>query len=284
MLRSLVLTLDDDAGRQVGDADRRVGLVDMLAAGAAGAEGVDADILLVEVDIDAVVEFRHDHHRGERGVATAAGVKRRDPHQPVDAEFGAHVAVGVAPLDQDRDTLRSGLVSRQDIEDIGTEAHPFRPAEVHPQQDADPVLGLGAAGPGVDGDDGVVGVVLAAEHALHFGDGDDILQIGEPEGDLMEGVVVVLLHPHIEEQVDFLQLVPLVFPAVDDLLQLAVRLLDLLGDLGVIPEVGGEGLLFQPFKLVFLLSQVKDAPSGPAGDPSVRLSSVSTRLHRYQAS
>jgi len=63
-----------------------------------------------------------------------------------------------------------------------------------------------------------------------------------------------------------------------------VRLLDFLGDLGVIPEVGGEGLLFQPLEFVFLLSQVKDAPSGPAGDPSVQLSSVSTRLHRYQAS
>jgi hypothetical protein len=100
----------------------------------------------------------------------------------------------------------------------------------------------------------------------------------------MKGVAVVLLQPHLEEQVDFLQLVPLVFQAVDDLLQLAVRLLNLLGDLGVVPEVGGEGLLFQPLQLVFLLSQVKDAPSGPGGDPSIQLSSVSKRLHRYQAS
>ena len=36
---------DDDAGRQVGDAHGRVGLVDVLAAGAAGAHGVDADVL-----------------------------------------------------------------------------------------------------------------------------------------------------------------------------------------------------------------------------------------------
>jgi len=89
--------------------------------------------------------------------------------------------------------------------------------------------------------------------------------------------------PISRSQVDFLQLVPLVFPAVDDLLQLAVRLLNLLGDLGVVPEVGGEGLLFQPLQLVFLLSQVKDAPSGPAGDPSIQLSSVRNSMHRYQA-
>src|SRR5918996_3609630 len=34
-LRALVLALDDDAGREVRDADGRVGLVDVLAAGAA---------------------------------------------------------------------------------------------------------------------------------------------------------------------------------------------------------------------------------------------------------
>jgi len=51
----------------------------------------------------------------------------------------------------------------------------------------------------VDGDDGVAVVELAAEHALHFGYGDQILKVGETEGDLMEGVVVVLLHPHLEE-------------------------------------------------------------------------------------
>jgi hypothetical protein len=45
VLRALVLALDHDAGRQVGDADRRIGLVDVLAAGAGGAEGVDAQVL-----------------------------------------------------------------------------------------------------------------------------------------------------------------------------------------------------------------------------------------------
>ena len=33
MLRALVLALDDDVGRQVGDPDRALGLVDVLAAG-----------------------------------------------------------------------------------------------------------------------------------------------------------------------------------------------------------------------------------------------------------
>ena len=236
----------------------------MLAAGAAGPEGVDADILFVEIDVDGVVEFRHDHHRGEGGVAAAAGVKGRDPHQPVDAELGPHIAVGIAPLDEDGDTLGAGLVARQDIEDIGAEALAFRPAQVHAQQDAHPVLGLGAAGPGVDGDDGVVVVVLAAEHALHLGHEMMSCRSGQPLRDLIEGLAVVLLHAHVEEQVDLLQFVPFSFPAFDHFLQLPVFLLDFLGYFGLVPEVGGQGLPLQPLQFVFLLSQVKDAPSGPA--------------------
>jgi hypothetical protein len=51
VLRAVVLAFDDDAGRQVGDAHRRVGLVDVLAAGARGAEGVDAQVGRVDVDV-----------------------------------------------------------------------------------------------------------------------------------------------------------------------------------------------------------------------------------------
>src|SRR6185437_10504050 len=41
MLGSLVLALHDDAGRQVREAHRRFGAIDMLAAGPAGAKNVD---------------------------------------------------------------------------------------------------------------------------------------------------------------------------------------------------------------------------------------------------
>src|ERR1043165_3869253 len=44
VLRARILALHHDARRQVRDADRGVGLVDVLAAGAGGAEGVDAKI------------------------------------------------------------------------------------------------------------------------------------------------------------------------------------------------------------------------------------------------
>ena len=50
-LRALVLALDDDSGRQVRDPDGRVGLVHMLAAGALRAVGVDAKVVLVDLDV-----------------------------------------------------------------------------------------------------------------------------------------------------------------------------------------------------------------------------------------
>ena len=52
VLRALVLTGDDDAGREVRQAHGGVGLVDVLAAGAARAVGVDAQVLVVDLDLD----------------------------------------------------------------------------------------------------------------------------------------------------------------------------------------------------------------------------------------
>ena len=44
VLRALVLAGDDDAGREMGDAHRAVGGVDVLPAGARRAVGVDAQL------------------------------------------------------------------------------------------------------------------------------------------------------------------------------------------------------------------------------------------------
>ena len=93
---------------QVGDAHRRVGLVDVLAAGAGGAVGVDAQVGGVDVDLDRVVHFGIDEHAGERGVAAVAGIERRLAHQAVHAGLGAQMAVGIVALDLDRGALDAG--------------------------------------------------------------------------------------------------------------------------------------------------------------------------------
>src|SRR3984957_6131805 len=69
VLAAFVLALDDDAGGQVREANGGVDLVDVLASMAAGAEGVNAQILGLHLDVDAVIDLR-DHVDGrERRVA-----------------------------------------------------------------------------------------------------------------------------------------------------------------------------------------------------------------------
>ena len=59
MLRAAVLHHDHDAGRDVGDADRGFGLVDVLAAGALRAHGLDPQIVVLDVDIDILDLGQH---------------------------------------------------------------------------------------------------------------------------------------------------------------------------------------------------------------------------------
>ena len=133
------------------------GLVDVLAAGARGAIGVDLAVALVDLDLDAVVDHRIDPDRGEAGVAARVGVERRDAHQAVHARLGLQPAVGVVALDHDRRRLDAGLVAGRLFEHFDVEFAPLAPAHVHAQQHARPVAALGAAGAGMDFDIGIVG-------------------------------------------------------------------------------------------------------------------------------
>src|ERR1700759_3007572 len=85
-----------------------------------------------------------------------------------DAALGSEEAVGVLAAGDEGRRLEAGLLPRRGLRHLDVEAAPFGPAQVHAQEDLGPVLGVGAAGAGVDGDDGVAGVVLAAEEARLF--------------------------------------------------------------------------------------------------------------------
>ena len=85
-------------GGHVGDANGRVGLVDVLAAGAGGAVGVDAQVLVVDLDLNRLVDQRRHVDLRERRVTTLLRVERRDPDQAVDAALGGEQAVGVLAL------------------------------------------------------------------------------------------------------------------------------------------------------------------------------------------
>ena len=88
MLRSLVLTRYDDARGQVRDANRGIGDVDVLAAGAARAVRVDADVFVFDLDVDVFGQLGPHEQRCERSVTPCRLIEGRDADEAVDSGFG----------------------------------------------------------------------------------------------------------------------------------------------------------------------------------------------------
>ena len=113
---------------QVRDAHRRVGDVDVLAAGTGGAVDVDPQLLVVDDDVGDVLEERRDLEGGERGLALALRVERAHAHEPVDAVLGAEPAVRVAALHHERGRGDAGLRTRRHLVELDVEARGARPS------------------------------------------------------------------------------------------------------------------------------------------------------------
>ena len=96
------------------------------------------------------------------------------------AGFREQHAVGVVAVDRERRALDPGLVAGLHVDHLALEAAPLGPAQIHAQEHLGPVLRLGPARAGMDGDDGVLTVVLAAEHLLRFTGLDFADQFVEP--------------------------------------------------------------------------------------------------------
>ena len=84
-LAALGLAGDDHAGGQVDESHGGGGLVDVLAAGAAGAVDLHLDVLRPDLDVSVLRQVRHDLDRGEGGLPTGVGIEGGDADQTVDA-------------------------------------------------------------------------------------------------------------------------------------------------------------------------------------------------------
>ena len=83
MLGTLVLALDHDAGRDVRNANGRVGLVDVLPAGAGGAIRVNAQIGRVHINFFDFIEFGEDCDGTSGRVDAPLCLRRRNALYPV---------------------------------------------------------------------------------------------------------------------------------------------------------------------------------------------------------
>jgi hypothetical protein len=271
VLGAVVLALHDDAGGNMRQAHRRVGLVDVLTAGARGAVGVGAHVGRVDGDVDAVVDFREDEDAGERGMPARIRIVGRFAHQAVDADLGAQEAVGVLAFDAYGGALDAGDLTFGFFQQFGLEALALAIAQVHALQHAGPILGLGAAGAGIDFDEAGRRIHRIGEHAPEFQIGHLGLDPGDIAGDRQQGVVVVFRLGHVEQFAGVGEFGIDVFQGQDDVLKRFALLAYLQGALVVVPERRVFGDAGDFVETVAFAVVVKDTPVVPGrGGPDRR--------------
>ena len=94
------------------------------------------------------------------------GVEWREAHEPVHPALGAEQAVGVLARGTEGRGLDAGFLARARLQQLDAKAARFSPAHLHAQHHLRPVLSVGAAGPRVDSDERVAGVIGAGEQPL----------------------------------------------------------------------------------------------------------------------
>ena len=161
-LAALILALDHNARRQVGQADGGAGLVHVLAACAAGPIGIHPHLVHVDLHVVGILVEDGGHIQGgEGGMPPAGGIEGGHAHQPVHALFRLQVAVGAIPLDLEGDVFDARLFPVQVIQFLDRITFLFAVAAIHPVQQGHPVLGLRAPRPRVKGQHRVAAVIGA---------------------------------------------------------------------------------------------------------------------------
>ena len=93
--------------------------------------------------------------------------------------------------------------------------------------------------------------MFTAEHALELGYPDITLNGLKTFSNFPLGIKIFFLYRHFKQQFSLLDRRPGTFPAGDDFMNLPKMFLGLLGALGILPEIRGERLPLELFKLFF---------------------------------
>src|SRR5271155_2152402 len=117
MLGFLVLLNDDEPSRQMGDPYRTVGRIDRLTARPAGAENIDAQILVVDPDID-LLRLGQNGHSGRRSVDAAACLGLRHALDAVHPRFEFEPGKHVMPANLRTCLLETADTSFGEVEDF----------------------------------------------------------------------------------------------------------------------------------------------------------------------
>ena len=150
MLRAFVLALHDDARRDVSDADGRIRLVDVLAAGTRGAERVDAQLGGIDRQVLDLVEFRQDRNRARGGMDAALCFRRRHALHAVRARFELELRVRAFAHDAADDFPVAAVLASAFAQHFDLPALPLGIARIHAEEVAGENGGLVPARAGAD--------------------------------------------------------------------------------------------------------------------------------------
>ena len=90
------------------------------------------------------------------------------------------------------DRVHRGEFTLEDLFRLSLELALLRPAKIHTQEHLSPILRLGAAGAGVDADDGIRGVMLSAEKLLQLRRFDFLLPLVEVRNEIVADALALL--------------------------------------------------------------------------------------------
>ena len=203
-------------------------------------------------------------------MAPGIGVEGALADEAVDAGLGAQEAVGVLAADLDGGALDAGHFAFGLFEQLDVEALAFGVAQIHALEHARPVLGLGAAGAGLDLDEAGVAVHRVVEHAAEFELAHAAFKGGGVGFDGLHRFFVVFHRGELEQilavgqaLVDFLQV-------HNDAFEGFLFLAKFLGAGRVVPDLGVFELLADFDQLFSLGIVVKDTSEVLAPEPSGR--------------
>ena len=114
------------------DTDRGRRLVDVLSACPARTVRIDTQIVHIDLDIDILLDIRHDITAHERCLTLARRIERGNPNKTVYTLFGLQIAIGVRTVYLECHRLNTRFISVQIVKYFDREALFIRPSRVHP--------------------------------------------------------------------------------------------------------------------------------------------------------
>ncbi len=174
--------------------------------------------------------------------------------------FGFEIAISVFAAGRKRGALNPGLLSGLQVDQFELVPLALHPARVHAEEHVGPVLGLGAAGARIDGDNRIAIIVFAVQHDVDRKAVHAPAQLLGLAADIGEHGLIVLLDRHLQEPLMLLELLVELFEALQSVADGGALFQEAFGLVGGVPKTfaADEGFEFRQASL--LARYVKDSP------------------------